>query len=82
MDLYLEILSHILRDREMQITFPGLEADVNRMVSDIAYQTLVNIKRILEDDSLSDEDCFLKIEHIICLFEAIGSDGGYRHDFG
>ena len=38
-----------------------------------SYQTLREIKRILEDDSLSDPECFQKIEAIVCLFEELGS---------
>ena len=42
---------------------------------------LQKIKMILQDESLDDESCFLKIEEIVSAFEKIGSDGGARHDF-
>ncbi|MEE1055782.1 MAG: hypothetical protein UH239_00850 [Acutalibacteraceae bacterium] len=47
-----------------------------------SYKALQKIKTIIEDDSLEDKECFMKIEEIVCLFEALGSDGGNRHDFG
>ena len=46
------------------------------------YQTLKKIKAIIEDDSLDDSECFMRIEKIIRIFEEMGSDGGNRHDFG
>lgn len=46
------------------------------------YKALQKIKAIIEDDSLEDTECFMKIEKIVCLFEQIGSNGGSRHDFG
>lgn len=43
---------------------------------------MIKLRLILEDESLTDEVCFQKIEEIINIFEEIGSDGGSRHDFG
>ena len=39
------------------------------------------IKEILEDDELEDEECFMKIEEIVCVFEDLGMGCGSRHDF-
>ena len=39
------------------------------------------IKAVIEDDSLTDETCFAKIEEIVCILESVGSGGGSRHDF-
>ena len=39
------------------------------------------IREILEDDSLTDADCFEKIEQILCIFEE-HCIGVSRHDFG
>ena len=46
-----------------------------------SYQVLLKIKRTVEDESLSDRDCFTTIEKIICVLEEnkILCD---RHDFG
>ena len=35
----------------------------------------------LPPGSLDDAECFQRIEEIVCAYEAIGSDGGSRHDF-
>ena len=45
-------------------------------------RALQKIKAVIDDDSLDDPNCFYKIEAIVALFEALGSDGGSRHDFG
>ena len=45
------------------------------------YEALQKIKAVIEDDSLGDAECFEKIERIVCSLEAIGSNGGSRHDF-
>ena len=37
---------------------------------------------VIQDDSLADSECFMKIEEIIAVFEILGSGGGLRHDFG
>ena len=44
-----------------------------------SLHALDKIKTVINNDSLSDFEC---IEHIIRIFEEIGSDGGNRHDFG
>ncbi|MBP3646027.1 MAG: hypothetical protein J6K55_06345 [Clostridia bacterium] len=51
------------------------------IINSKSYDALCQIKAIIEDDSLSDPECFMKIEKIICVFEDLGSDGGFRHDF-
>ena len=42
---------------------------------------LKKIKAIIGDGSVNDDECFMKIEEIICLFKEIEIDGGNRHDF-
>ena len=73
---------HLLAGQTMEIRFPDIGFDINSLVEMECYRTLRKIKAIIEDDSLEDKECFLKIEEIICAFEAIGSNGGDRHDFG
>lgn len=36
---------------------------------------------VLEDDSLGDRECFMKIEEFVRVFEKAGSTVEYRHDF-
>ena len=82
MNLYAEIISKILEQEEIQITFPNLMIDANELAEKKSYEALRQIKTIIQDDSLNDEECFLKIEQIVRVFEEIGSSGGGRHDFG
>ncbi len=82
MELYKEILAKVLAQSPMQITFPNLHIDANQVVELQCYLALCRIKDVLADDTLDDKECFSKIEEIVCIFESIGSNGGYRHDFG
>ena len=52
------------------------------LVSDAAGRMLWKIRDILADDTLSDEECFRKIEAIVSLLEEAGISSGGRHDFG
>ena len=81
MDLYKEILSHALMQGEVTITFPGNTCDITKIVEGECYQALQKIKAIIQDDSLTDIECFVKIEEIVCVLESVGSNGGFRHDF-
>lgn len=82
MELYNEILSKILQSRELHITFSNFEISPTEIVRIECYKALKEIKEIIEDSSLEDCECYMKIEKIVGLFEQIGSDGGNRHDFG
>lgn len=83
MELYQEILCHVLANEKVQVSFPELvNTDVIKIVELECYKALAKIKAILEDDALADSECFQQIEEIVCAFEALGSGGGSRHDFG
>ena len=45
------------------------------------YKALLQIKNIVDDENLSDKDCFNKIEEIICALEK-NNIFCNRHDFG
>lgn len=80
MELYEEIVLHQLTKLLDQYSLHGTSpAD---FVECVCYQTLQKMKAIIEDDSLDDPECFIKIEQIVCSLEEIGSNGGTRHDFG
>lgn len=49
-------------------------------IIEVESKALQRIKAIIDDDSLSDTDCFMRIEDIVCVLEDIGSGGGHRHD--
>ena len=82
MDLYKEILMHILSQETVEIRFPDIRLDIEKIVSMECYQALRRIRDIIHDETLVDEECFSKIEEIICTLESMGSNGGFRHDFG
>lgn len=52
------------------------------LASDAAGRALRRIQAILSDDTLSDRECFGKIEAIVTLLEDLGLTCGGRHDFG
>ncbi len=84
MELYEEILFHLLKDKDakVEVTFPGVKFSALELVESAAYCALSQIQKILKDDTLNDEECFYKIEEIVHEFERIGSGCGNRHDFG
>jgi len=55
--------------------------DLDNLFANECYKMLVRIKNILEDNTLEDCDCFMKIEEIIIEFEKMGTNCGTRHDF-
>ena len=52
------------------------------LTSDAAGRALRRIQEIVCDDTLSDRECFGKIEAIVTLLEDLGLTCGGRHDFG
>ncbi len=82
MELYQEILAKLLTQQKVEIVFPDLSENIEELVKAECYKILSEIKTILEDDSLTDQECFMKIEKIVCLFEEAGSGCKTRHDFG
>ena len=82
MQLFQEILAQAINDGKLQIVFQCGEQTVSEITERICYQTLAKIKAIIQDDSLSDPECFAKIEEIVCALEEIGVHCGSRHDFG
>lgn len=56
--------------------------DLQRNFDNECYRALAKIREVIRDDTLEDEDCFMRIEKIINIYEEMGSGGGTRHDFG
>ena len=81
MELYKDILINLLSEYFMEVRFSDFEETLKEVVEMKCYQSLQKIKAIIEDDSLNDPECFMKIEEVICVFESIGSKGDSRHDF-
>ena len=56
------------------------EAELKALLKERSVRALGKIRRVLDEDT-ADEDCFSRIEAIVKAYEAIGADGGARHDF-
>ena len=80
MDLYKKILANILENEDVHIVFPNLKINPTEIIELESYKALNRIKEIIDDESLNDEECFLKIEEIILVFEQWNGLDGYRHD--
>ena len=80
MKMCAELLANLLSEENAQIVFPQFEKDLKTIVESECYTMLEQIQSVLMDDSLDDQDCFLKIEEIICAFEKHKLSVGFRHD--
>ena len=56
------------------------DAEIQTLLKERSVCALAEIHRVLDEDT-PDETCFEKIERVIKVYEAIGADGGARHDF-
>ena len=65
---------------KIKISIPK-KKELLKLVESECYKALCEIKKIIDNKDLSDEDCFYQIEQIVCLFEKIGSACDGRHDF-
>lgn len=50
MEIYQEILSRVLSQTEMEVTFPNLKMDVQAIVEMECYEALQRIQEILKDE--------------------------------
>ena len=82
MELYKELLINALDGQKIEVTFPNLKINAEKIVELKCYNALKQIKEVLEDESLEDKECFDRIERIICILEKEGTFAGIRHDFG
>lgn len=80
MELWRELLISGLQNENYQFEFID-DKIINKIIENKCYKVLLQIKQVLDDETMLDKDCFLKIEEIICTLEKnkIFSD---RHDFG
>ncbi len=82
MDVYKEIMAEILQKEDIQVEFKNCSIDPAEIVNSVCYRAICEITNILQDDSLDDKECFMKIEHIVKIVESLGINCGNRHDFG
>ena len=41
----------------------------------------MEIRAVLDDETLEDPECFQRIEQIVRIYEELGPGGGIRYDF-
>ena len=82
----MEIVFHVsatIGDTVLFEIADAIELKVMQNIIDSAYAKVIEqIKTAVQDDRLSDMECFMKVEDIICALERAGISGGFRHDFG
>ena len=66
--------------KKMKVIIPEIE-ELKELFQLECYKALREIKQIIDNQDLSDKDCFSQIEEIVCAFEKIGSYSEGRHDF-
>lgn len=81
MELFQEIMCKEIGKMMIEACY-DLPIDYKEIINLKSLQALKKIKTIISDDGLSDPECFMRMDEIICLFETLGSSGGNRHDFG
>lgn len=77
-----EILTNAFRNSYAELRFPEMKINLNQVIEGTCYQDILEIKKILADPTLRDNDCFYAIEEIVCVLESCGISGEGRHDFG
>ena len=82
MKVFTQLFIKALERQKVEVRFPDVEPDLSEKIESVSLATLRRIREIVMDDMLDDPECFTKIEEIICTLEFMGSDGGFRHDFG
>lgn len=58
------------------------QVDAPKNVEGRCYRAICEIRRILDNQQLSDPECFAKTEEIVLIMEQLGPGAGTRHDFG
>lgn len=77
-----EILTNAFRNSYAELRFPEMQINLNQVIEGTCYQAILEIKKILADPTLRDNDCFCAIEEIVRILGSYGISGEGRHDFG
>ena len=80
MELYQELLQQVFQKWVKEISLP--QETILQLVEMESYSILKKIKQILENETLSDPECFMEIENILTVMEESGITVAGRHDFG
>lgn len=80
MELWRELLISGLQNENNNLDYID-DKILKEITESRCYQVLLQIKQTIEDERLSDQDCFVKIEKIICTLEE-NKIFCNRHDFG
>ncbi len=80
MKRYEEIVSNMLQAGELSLCIE--QGELSALIDSKCYTAIEKICNILSDDTLSDPECFLRIEAIVHTLESIGISCAARHDFG
>ena len=80
MELWRELLINALQNKTNNINYIN-DSVIKNIIDSECYKILLQIKQTINNDNLSDEECFYKIEHLICLLEENNLFCN-RHDFG
>ena len=80
MELWRELVISGLQNENFK--FDCIEDKILKEIVEIkSYQVLLQIKKTIEKERLSDRDCFIKVEEIIGVSEE-NKISCERHDFG
>jgi len=84
MELYKEVLIHTIMQKQtasllaevVSSQSPDKGEEVELLLTSLmkarCYRALAQIKAIIEDDSLTSDDCFAKVQGIVCALEELG----------
>lgn len=85
MELYYEILAEALAECLIPYILRYIKDyknfSVDEMVKDRCYMALKDIRDIIRDDRLNDEQCIEKIDDILAILELNGINTSPRHDY-
>ena len=82
MEAYRDILAQTLGAEAVRGMVSDLPSEPEVLVEMKCFQAIRRIQEILQDETLNDRECFLRIEEIVCCLEDLGLSCGNRHDFG
>ena len=75
-----EMICKLIMNGEVDIQI-SLPENIMELCESRCIALLCDIQSILKNDAYEDEDCFSKIEEIVCRLEEMDIDCGNRHDF-